>query len=246
MNPDILTFVLVAAITLAASYIQGATGFGFGIFAMILLPSILAYTEANVLSSILSSLSSLFVAILMFRKIHWRNTIFPVVGCLISTYLAVSIIKTQSPKVLTLLLGVALFALSIYFFFFSDKIKIKPTWYAGLIAGILSGIMSGMFSMGGPPVVIYFMQSEDNTDEYMATISAYFVLSGVIAISMKAAAGFITVPVWISLAVGVPAMLLGSFVGKRTRDHINAKLIKRIVYGFMATSGIIHVVTSLV
>ena len=246
MNPDILTFVLVAAITLAASYIQGATGFGFGIFAMILLPSILAYTEANVLSSILSSLSSLFVAILMFRKIHWRNTIFPVVGCLISTYLAVSIIKTQSPKVLTLLLGVALFALSMYFFFFSDKIKIKPTWYAGLIAGILSGIMSGMFSMGGPPVVIYFMQSEDNTDEYMATISAYFVLSGVIAISMKAAAGFITVPVWISLAVGVPAMLLGSFVGKRTRDHINAKLIKRLVYGFMATSGVIHVVTSLI
>ena len=246
MNPDILTFVLVASITLAASYIQGATGFGFGIFAMILLPSILAYTEANVLSSILSSLSSLFVAILMFRKIHWRNTIFPVVGCLISTYLAVSIIKTQSPKVLTLLLGVALFALSMYFFFFSDKIKIKPTWYAGLIAGILSGIMSGMFSMGGPPVVIYFMQSEDNTDEYMATISAYFVLSGVIAISMKAAAGFVTVPVWISLAVGVPAMLLGSFVGKRTRDHINAKLIKRLVYGFMATSGVIHVVTSLI
>ena len=246
MNPDILTFVLVAAITLAASYIQGATGFGFGIFAMILLPSILAYTEANVLSSILSSLSSLFVAILMFRKIHWRNTIFPVVGCLISTYLAVSIIKTQSPKVLTLLLGVALFALSMYFFFFSDKIKIKPTWYAGLIAGILSGIMSGMFSMGGPPVVIYFMQSEDSTDGYMATISAYFVLSGVIAISMKAAAGFITVPVWIALAVGVPAMLLGSFVGKRMRDHINAKLIKRIVYGFMATSGVIHVVTSLI
>ena len=116
MSPDILTFVLVAAITLAASYIQGATGFGFGIFAMILLPSILAYTEANVLSSILSSLSSLFVAILMFRKIHWRNTIFPVVGCLVSTYLAVSIIKAQSPKVLTLLLGVVLFALSMYFF----------------------------------------------------------------------------------------------------------------------------------
>lgn len=246
MNPDILTFVLVAAITLAASYIQGATGFGFGIFAMILLPSILAYTEANVLSSILSSLSSLFVAILMFRKIHWRNTIFPVVGCLVSTYLAVSIIKAQSPKVLTLLLGVVLFALSLYFFFFSDKIKIKPTWYAGLIAGVLSGIMSGMFSMGGPPVVIYFMQSEDSTDGYMATISAYFVLSGVIAVSMKAAAGFITVPVWIALAVGVPAMLFGSFVGKRTRDHINAKLIKRIVYGFMAASGIIHVVTSLV
>ena len=65
MESDILRFVLVAIITLIASYIQGATGFGFGIFAMIFLPRILAYTEANVFSSILSSLSSLFIAILM-------------------------------------------------------------------------------------------------------------------------------------------------------------------------------------
>ncbi len=246
MENPILTFLLVAVITLLGSYIQGATGFGFGIFAMIFLPRLLVYTEANVLSSILSSLSSLFVAALMFRKIHWKNIGFPVLGCLASTYIAVSFIKTQSSETLTLLLGVALFALSMYFFFFSDKIRIRPTWYAGLIAGTVSGLMSGMFAIGGPPVVIYFMQSEEDPEQYMATISTYFVLSGIVSVGMKAAAGFVTVPVWIGLAVGLLGMAAGSYVGKRTRDRIKPKMLKKVVYGFMAISGAVNVVTSLI
>ena len=241
-----LIFILVAAVTFAASYIQGSTGFGFGIFAMIFLPSLLLYTEANVLSSMLSALSALFVTILMLRKIHWKNICFPTIGCLFSTYVAVSFIKGQSPQILSLLLGIALFLLSIYFFFFSHKIKIKPTWYAGLIAGILSGILGGMFSIGGPPVVIYFMQSEEEFDRYFATISAYFVFSGVISISTKAIAGFITASVWLALAVSVPAMLVGSYIGKRTKDRINPAIVKKMVYGFMAISGLINIVTSLV
>ncbi len=241
-----LILILVSVVTFVASYIQGATGFGFGIFAMIFYPNLLLYTEANVLSSILSALSALFVAILMFRKIHWKNIWFPIIGCLFSTFIAVSFIKTQSPQILSLLLGIALFLLSIYFFFFSNKIKIKPTWYAGLIAGALSGILGGMFSIGGPPVVIYFMQSEDEFDQYFATISAYFVLSGVISVAMKAVSGFITETVWVALAISVLIMLIGSFVGKRTKDRVNPNMIKKVVYGVMAISGLINIVTSLV
>ena len=245
MDPKLI-FILVAAVTFAASYIQGATGFGFGIFAMIFLPKLLIYTEANVISSILSALSALFVAILMFRKIHWKNILFPTVGCLFSTYVAVAFIKGQSSQVLSLLLGIALFLLSIYFFFFSNKIRIKPTWYAGLIAGTLSGILGGMFSIGGPPVVIYFMQSEDDFDRYFSTISAYFVFSGVISIATKTIAGFITENVWIALAISIPAMLVGSFVGKKTKDRIDPNMLKKVVYGFMAISGLINIVTSIV
>ncbi len=241
-----IILLLVAVVTFAASYVQGATGFGFGILAMIFLPSLLLYTEANVLSSVLSALSALFVAVLTFRKIHWKNLWFPSLGCVVSTYLSVLFIKGQSSEILTLLLGVALLALSLYFFFFADKIRIKPTWYAGLIAGVLSGVMGGMFAIGGPPVVIYFMQSEEEPDGYFATISAYFVFLGVVSVGTKAAAGFITETVWIALAVGLLAMLAGSFVGKRTRDKIDGRLIKKVVYGFMAVSGLINIVTSLV
>lgn len=238
--------LLVCAVTLIASIIQGTTGFGFGIFAMIFLPRILVYTEANVLSTMLSSMTSLLVAVLGFKNINWKNTVFPVIGCILSTYLAVSFIKTQSSDTLMLLLGVALFLLSVYFFFFTDKIKIRPTWYAGLIAGILSGILGGMFSIGGPPVVVYYMQSEEDPKSYVTTISAYFVLSGAVSVATKAAAGFVTNYVLWGFAIGIIGMLLGSFVGKSIREHVKPKVIKKIVYGFMAVSGIVNVITAII
>ena len=244
MEPYI--FVLSALVVLGASFIQSVTGFGFGIFAMIFLPSLMQYTEANVLSSMLSLFTSLAVVIVMWKKINFKNLIFPLIGCLVTTYLAVKFIGSQDNKTLILLLGIVLFVLSIYFFFFSGKIRIRPTWYAGLIAGVISGVMGGMFSIGGPPVVIYFMQSEDSTDSYLATISAYFVLSGVINVVTKAAEGFITQNVWIAFAIGFVAMALGALVGKLVRDKCNSSMIKKAVYGFMAISGIMNIVTSLI
>ena len=239
-------FILVAVVTFAASFIQGATGFGFGIFAMIFLPKLLLYTEANILSSLLSALSALFVAGLTFRKIHWKNILFPIFGCLISTYIAVSFISSQSSQVLSLLLGIALLLLSIYFICFSDKIRIRPSWYAGLIAGVLSGILGGMFSIGGPPVVVYFLQSEDDFDHYFATISAYFVLSGTVSVSTKIAAGFMTGSTWIALAISTVTLMIGAYVGKRTKDRINPAVIRKLVYGVMAISGLMNIITALV
>lgn len=243
---EIHILVLITIVTLGASYIQSVTGFGFGIIAMIFLPSLLLYTEANVLSSILSTVTSALVVIAIHRKTSWKNLIFPLLGSTVANYLAITFVKSAKNELLTLLLGFALFALSIYFFFFSNKIKIKPTWYIGLIVGSISGVMSGLFSIGGPPVVIYYMQSEDNTDRYLATISAYFVFSGLISISMKVAAGFVTQNVLLGLALGLLGMLAGSFLGKRTRDKANPKMIKKAVYGVMAISGLMNIVTSLI
>jgi uncharacterized membrane protein YfcA len=245
MSSYTVTILLAAVVTLFASYVQSVTGFGFGIFAMIFLPSILSYTEANLLSTVLSTLTSLVALAFVLRRVHLKNLIFPTLGCLASTYFAVAFIKSQSSEILTVLLGAALFLLSIYFFFFTDKIRIKPTWYAGLIAGVLSGILGGMFAIGGPPVVIYYMQSEREPDRYMATISAYFVLSGIISIGTKAIAGFFTATVWLCSAVALVAMLLGSLAGKLTRSKINPTHLKKLVYGFMAVSGIINIVTAL-
>ena len=236
---------LITLVTLVASYVQGVTGFGFGIVAMIFLPTFLLYTEANVLSSVLSTVTSTFILISTYKNVHWKNLIFPLIGSVFANYFAITFVKGAENQLLTLLLGIALFGLSIYFFFFSNKIKIRATWYAGLIAGTLSGVMSGLFSIGGPPVVVYYMQSEENTDDYLATISAYFVLSGIISVTMKAFSGFITTNVLLGIAVGLLGMLVGAFSAKRTRKKLNPQMIKKSVYGVMAVSGLVNVITSL-
>ena len=243
---EIYQLLLISLITFGAGCLQSTTGFGFGIFSMIFLPYILLYTEANAVASTLSMCTSATVVAATWKKMNWKNIIFPFVGCLAATYFAVYFIKSQDNTALTLLLGIVLLALSVYFFFFSDKLKIKPTWYAGLIAGILSGVLEGMFAIGGPPVVIYFMQSEEDSDHYLATISGYFVLSGIVSVATKAISGFYTASVWFSLLVGVVGMALGSLIGKRARDKANPGLIKKAVYAVMAVSGLVNIVTSII
>ena len=246
MENPILIFAAIALIMLVASYIQSVTGFGFGIFAMIFLPSLLLYTESNALSTILSAFTSVYLTFLMRKHISWKNIVFPIVGYIVSSVISVVFIKTQTNETLKLLLGIALFVLSIYFFFFSNKIKIKPSWYAGLLAGLVSGVMGGMFAMSGPPVVIYFMQSEESSDRYLGTLSAYFIVSGAISIVTKAAAGFVTTSVLIGVAVGAVGMAIGAVLGKLSRERIKPDNIKRAVYAVMAVSGIVNIVTSII
>lgn len=236
---------LILIVTVIASYIQSVTGFGFGIFAMVFFPYALAYTEANLLSSILSASISVFVVARMLRDVDWKNMVFPLIGCMVSTVFAVNFIKSQDNDTLTLLLGIALVVLSVYFFFFSEKMKIKATWYAGLIAGLFSGIMGGMFAMSGPPVVIYFVQSESSSKKYLATISAYFVLSGAFSIGIKIASGFGTLNTLLWLAICFVAMALGTFIGRLTRNKARPLAIRRAVYAVMALSGVVNIVTAL-
>ena len=243
MDIQLYVLFLIAAVALGASLVQSITGFGFGIVAMIFLPRLLQFTEANVLSTMLSMLTSIVVVIPLLKIVSYKNLIFPLIGSVCASYVAVNFAKSAQNSFLTLLLGLALFFLSIYFFFFSGKIKIRPTFYAGLIAGVLSGILGGLFSIGGPPVVIYYMQSEKDTQKYLATLSAYFVISDIISIFIKAASGFVTLNVLYCFVVGIVGMLLGSLAGVKVRSYANPTVIKKAVYGFMALSGIVNVIT---
>ena len=239
-------FFLAAAVTALAGAVQSITGFGFGIVAMIFLPSLLLYAEANMLSAILSTVLSLCLAATLLSKIHWKNLIFPILGSVPANAIAIMFVKGARAEVLLLLLGIALFLLSVYFFLFSDKLRIRPTWYAGLLAGVLSGALSGLFSIGGPPVVVYYMQSEREADRYLATISMYFVLSGAISIGMKAVSGFMTGNVWLGLAFGAAGLLLGLLLGRAVRKRISPGVLKKTVYGVMAASGLLNAITSLI
>lgn len=240
------TAVLIALIALCGSYIQSVTGFGFGIFVMMFFPALLQYTEANVLSSLLGIFTSLAMVFQMRRLINWKNILFPLLGCLLATYGAVNFIKRQENELLMMLLGAVLLLLSVYFFFFSGKLRLRSSWYAGLTAGVLSGVMGGMFSMGGPPVVIYFLQSEEDSDHYLATISGYFVCSNLISIATKVMAGFVTSQVLLAFAVGAIGMAAGAFVGKKTRERVPARMVRKLVYGFMAISGAVYMISALI
>lgn len=151
----------------------------------------------------------------------------------------------QTDKTLKLLLGIVLIALSIYFFFFAGKIKFKPAIWKGALAGSLSGVMNGLFAMGGPPMVIYFMMSSEDMKEYLATIQMYFALSNIYTTAIKASAGYVTSEVLVFYVIAVLSAFIGVWLGKRVFNRCKPAVLKKAIYGFMAISGVINIVSTL-
>lgn len=236
-------FLIQAALTACASFggalVQRVSGFGYGIFVMIFYTMFLPHGQSTALSALVSMGLSASVAWRMRKHIHFKQVLIPMITYTVTSTIALNILGSMDVELIKRVMGAFLILLSIYFFFFHSKIHIKPTPANALIAGALGGVCGGFFSMGGPPMVIYYLNSLDSTDDYLATIQCYFALSNVISNIGRAAQGFITETVLLLLIPAAAAMLLGKALGGRIYGKISPDLLKKIVYAFMAVSGAI-------
>ncbi len=222
------------------SFIQRVSGFGFGIFVMTVFPYLLpSYGEATALSGMLAASMSLVVAIRMRRFIEWHK-VLPILATFTVVSLgAVFIVSSIDQKLLKHVLGGILVAVSLYFFIFSERIKLKPTLPAQIGLGTLSGLMGGLFAMQGPPAVLYFMASAQTKEKYIAQIQTYFVIGNLMMTLFRAEAGFVTPAVGMAYTYCLAAVALGAFVGGKVFKKLSAKVLRKIVYGYMAVSGAI-------
>jgi len=225
---------------LGAAFVQRVSGFGFGIFIMTVLPYLMpTYGEATTLSGTLALVTSLVIVFRMWRFIAWRKLLPILITFLVVSWFAVQFVAHSGDGLLKRILGAVLLVASIYFFFLSDKIKIKPTLPMQVAMGTLSGVMGGLFGMQGPPAVLYFLASTQKKDEYMALAQTYFLVGNVVMTFYRAHNGFFTPLVVEYWCYGLCAVLLGTWLGARVFRMIPIQLLRKIIYAYMGVSGIV-------
>ncbi len=234
-------FFIVLAVTLAASFLGGfvqrVSGFGYGIVVMMFFPYVLSLQNATALSGAVCILQALIIVVAFKDKIRLAQVIIPLIPYTLTSLAGTIIIKNGDTSALKRILGGFLIVLSVYFFIFASKIKIKATVPNALIAGSLSGIMSGLFAMGGPPMVVYYLSATDTNDEYLATIHCYFLFSNIIATVMRAATGAFNTKTLILIIPVALSMLLATYLGKKVYTKLSSTSLKKAIYAFMALSG---------
>ena len=157
---DIWKYPLLVLISFGGSFLQRVTGFGYGIFMMMFLPGLVGSSvESAALAGLISCCTCSYNAIRMRGSVQWKLAVPTVAASLITVPIAVRWVTVVPETLVRTLLGVVLILLSIYFLFFAGKIKLRPSVPGGLAAGAVSGILGGMFSMGGPPIVLYLVQA---------------------------------------------------------------------------------------
>ena len=164
-------------LSIGASFVQRTTGFGFGIFIMTMLPALMpSYGEATTLSGILAMTTSAIIVVQKYKYINWPRLWPILLMFIIVSFGAIFVLKQMEYGILSILLGITLVIVSIYFAFFSKRIKVKTTMPVQVTAGALSGVMGGFFGMQGPPAVLYFVSSEPDKEHYLAQTQTYFLV----------------------------------------------------------------------
>ena len=237
------TLVLVAVFAALSSFVQRVTGFGFGIVTMTMLPYIMpSYGEATALSGILAACMALIPAVTHRRYVRLGKLLPILLTFLVLSFFSVKLLTVVDGHSLKRWFGVALIVVSIYLFFFSDKVRLKPTMPVQISLGALSGLLGGMFAMQGPPAVVYFMASSESKDEYIAATQWYFVTGNLMMTLFRWQSGFVSHEVLHSALIALPAVALGLWVGAKVYGRLHNDHLRRIVYLFLAVAGVVSVV----
>lgn len=223
-----------------AAFIQRVSGFGFGICIMTVLPFLLpSYGEATTLSGMLALTQSFYVACCMREYIVWKRILPMLFIFLVISYLCIGVVASTDTHTLTLILGITLILLSIYFLFFSTKIHIRQSLPMQLFMGSISGVMGGFFGMQGPPAVLYYVESEPDKNHYAAQTQVYFVIGNIFMTFFRAQNGFLTLNVAKSWSIAIFGVIVGTYIGSIVFNRISTNILKKIIYGYIAVCGVI-------
>ena len=226
-------------LSIGASFVQRTTGFGFGIFIMTMLPAIMSsHGEATTLSGILAMTTSLIIVIQKYRFIVWRRLLPILLTFIVVSIGAIFVLKRMEYSILNILLGITLVVVSIYFSFFSKRIKVKTTLPVQITAGTLSGLMGGFFGMQGPPAVLYFVNSEKDKEHYLAVTQTYFLVGNIMMAIARAYNGFFTTAVSMGYIYGITGVVIGNLIGAWVFRHITGSILKYIIYAYIGISGL--------
>jgi uncharacterized membrane protein YfcA len=105
-------------------------------------------------------------------------------------------------------------------------------------AGTVGGLFSALFGGGvGPIYVIYFSLLRMETVAFRVTMSAVVLLGGAARIAGYASFGFYERPALILIAIGLPLVLVGSWLGDRLARWLDPQRFGWLVAGLVLLSG---------
>lgn len=238
-------YFVVMLIILAGSCIQSALGFGTTMITMGFLPLLMDYSKAMGLSIIMVSISTVYISFKYRDQIRW-NIMLPF---LIPTAVICGIVNILSARVdsdfMYLLLGIMFVAVSIFFFFFSGRVRIRPTVASGTFLGIICGICYGLFASGGPTAALYLLPATDNKKEYLATIQAFLCVNNLVILVISLVLGRLQVADLPLVGTGTVGLIAGTLLGLVIHDRIPADSFGKVIYAFVGIGGVWIIISHL-
>lgn len=238
-----MVYLCVVTVAFLAGIVQGVTGFGGGIVLMLALPFYFAIPQgAGITASMGIALCSSMV--FRYRKvIQVKKAAIPSVLCIIVSSIVINFATTIDQVVMKKAFGVFLILLAAYYLFFKKSVsnrKLGPT--VSIVCIVISAICDGLFGIGGPLMVLYFMNMTDSTYEYLGTLQLFFLINSIYNTAFRFYKGILLPEHLIYIGVGICGILSGVVIANKIVDRLNADMMRKLIYIMIGVSGILNLI----
>ncbi|ABO65725.1 MULTISPECIES: sulfite exporter TauE/SafE family protein [Geobacillus] len=233
--------IFVFAILFVGSLIQGASGFGFGLFSMGLLPMVLTFKNSTLLVLALTLIISFHVAVKFRKHIRGKDLLsilsFALAGRILSFFILTFYGETE---IMRKLLGLVLIGMVIYLYM-SEKNAYAPSFKKPIfpmLIGLIGGIIGGIFAVGGPFFVFYFLMRYKEKESYNANLQASFVIMNSFTIVLHGIHGDFTDSFVLYFLLGAVAVLAGVHIGLKWFERLPHTRIKTLASFIVFAAGV--------
>ena len=242
-SPDITIILLAGVIIFAGHLVKGVSGFGSALFAVPLLLLILDVQFVTPVFLLFDFTSGVIMVGSNWRSIDRRLLLLLLSGMLVGTGLGTWVLFSFSHEILKRVLGMLVsgWALTMLIRRKSEPVSLGRSLgsYLAPASGFLGGTLGAMFSVNGPPIIIYLSHVLHEKQAFRATLYGLFFADACYKIVLFTANGLLDGEVLRFALKMAPFVIAGVLVGSRLQRRVDEELFRRIVAGILVVTGVI-------
>ena len=222
------------------AFMRGAFGGGFAIVGIPLLSLAMDPIAAGALLAPLFIVMDV-VALRYWKAQHWsRADLLPLLPALVvgigAGYL---LMRVLDRGLVAIAIGLITLAFAALFFAGGGRVAARPRSIPGaLAAGVSSGVTTMIAHAGGPPLALYLLRRGLPKEVYAGTTSLFFTVGNAIKIGPWLALARPTGELWTLMALCLPVVPLGVWVGWRLHHRLDPLQLYRICHGLLAVTAL--------
>jgi uncharacterized membrane protein YfcA len=230
--------LLLAVTALAlAGFVQGLTGFGFGMTAMSLLPLVVKFVDAQAIVTLTSTAACLLMAAVTLRDVPWSELPRLALGVIAGVPLGFGVLESLPRETVTRPLGLMLCLMVLFEFLVAHRRSIQwPPWLEPVV-GIVSGALTGAFNIGGPPLVACIYSRPWTKEKRVAGLTAVFLSGGLVRVTLLLTYHELPREAWSATAWSIVPMLVAIVCGNRLLRRVPERPLRAAVFGVLLFLG---------
>jgi uncharacterized protein len=233
--------IFLFLIVLVGGFIQGVSGFGFGLVVMGFLPLFLTLKESTLIVIALLLVASCSILLKIYKWIDVKGLIVIVGSALVGRVLSFFVLSTYGDMdILKQILGFFLIGMVIYLFFSkknsSPEANMSPV--IPIVLGFLGGFIGGVFAVGGPFFVFYFLMLYKDKHTYHANLQVSVVITSLMTIILHGVNGDFDSTMLSYLLLGIVGVFIGTALGMKWFEKLPRTLIKKLAMSIVLIAAL--------